>query len=105
MIGEAAEKYGIDADAAEIQSKQLAEAYGLEAKAAANLAIRNARMNKGVASLVSNWKDWKKTLTTGKKTSLDYAKAVSEVTDTIQDLVGATTDLELPTDFLIMLII
>lgn len=99
MIGEAAEKYGIDADAAEIQSKQLAEAYGLEAKAAANLAIRNARMNKGVASLVSNWKDWKKTLTTGKKTSLDYAKAVSEVTDTIQDLVGATTDLELPTDF------
>lgn len=99
MIGEAAEKYGIDADAAEIQSKQLTEAYGLEAKAAANLAIRNARMNKGVASLVSNWKDWKKTLTTGKKTSLDYAKAVSEVTDTIQDLVGATTDLELPTDF------
>jgi hypothetical protein len=40
-------------------------------------------MNKGVASLVSNWKDWKKILTTGKKTSLDYAKAVSEVTDTI----------------------
>lgn len=99
MIGEAAEKYGINADAAEVQSKQLASAYKLEAKAAANLAIRNARMNKGVASLVSNWKDWKKTLTTGKKISLDYAKAVSEVTDTIQDLVGATTDLELPADF------
>lgn len=99
MIGEASKKYGINADAAEIQSKQLASTYKLEAKAAANLAIRNARMNKGVASLVSNWKDWKKTLTVGKKTSLDYAKAVSEVTNTIQDLVGATTDLELPTDF------
>lgn len=99
MIGEASKKYGINADAAEVQSKQLASTYKLEAKAAANLAIRNARMNKGVASLVSNWKDWRKTLTTGKKTSLDYAKAVSEVTDTIQDLVGATTDLELPTDF------
>lgn len=99
MIGEAAEKYGIDADAAEVQSKQLANTYKLEAKAAANLAIRNARMNKGVASLVSNWKAWKKILTTGEKTNLDYAKAVSEVTDTIQDLVGATTDLELPDDF------
>lgn len=98
-IGEAAEKYGIDADAAKVQTKQLASNYKLEAKAAADLAIRNARMNKGVASLVSNWKDWRKTLTVGKKTSLDYAKAVSEVTDTIQDLVGATTDLELPTDF------
>nr|DAG21634.1 MAG TPA: hypothetical protein [Caudoviricetes sp.] len=40
-------------------------------------------MNKGVASLVSNWKAWKKILTTGEKTNLDYAKAVSEVTDTI----------------------
>lgn len=98
-IGEAAEKYGINADAAKVQAKQLASNYKLEAKAAADLAIRNARMNKGVTSLVNNWKDWRKTLTTGKKTSLDYAKAVSEVTDTIQDLVGATTDLELPTDF------
>ena len=98
-IGEAAEKYGIDADAAKVQAKQLASNYKLEAKAAADLAIRNARMNKGVASLVSNWKAWKKILTTSEKTNLDYAKAVSEVTDTIQDLVGATTDLELPADF------
>jgi hypothetical protein len=38
----------------------LAEAYGLTAEEAANLAIKNQRMNKGVRALVDNWKDWKK---------------------------------------------
>lgn len=98
-IGEAAEKYDIDAEAAEIQAKQLAKAYNLNAEAAAKMAINNARMNKGVESLVDNWNDWKKALKATDKTTLDYAKAVKETTAAIADLVGASSDLELPEEF------
>lgn len=98
-IGEAAEKYDIDAEAAEIQAKQLAKAYNLNAEAAAKMAINNARMNKGVESLVDNWSDWKKALKATDKTTLDYAKAVKETTAAIADLVGASSDLELPEEF------
>ena len=98
-IGEAAEKYDIDAKAAEVQAKQLAKAYNLNAEAAAKMAINNARMNKGVESLVDNWSDWKKALKATDKTTLDYAKAVKETTAAIADLVGASSDLELPEEF------
>ena len=98
-IGEAAEKYDIDAEAAEIQAKQLAKAYNLNAEAAAKMAINNARMNKGVESLVDNWSDWKKALKATDKTTLDYAKAVKETTAAIADLVGASSGLELPEEF------
>ena len=98
-IGEAGEKYDIDAKAAEVQAKQLAKAYNLNAEAAAKMAINNARMNKGVESLVDNWSDWKKALKATDKTTLDYAKAVKETTAAIADLVGASSDLELPEEF------
>lgn len=99
MLGEAAEKYGLDEKELSIQSKQMATAYKLEAKAAAQLAIQNQRMNIGVETLVNNWKDWSKELKKGDKTSRDWAKAATSCTTAIADLVGATVDLELPEDF------
>ena len=106
MLGEAAEKYGLDMDELNIQAQQLqkefaalGDEYKLTGKQAANLAIQNQRMNKGVASLVDNWEDWGKALKTNKKTSQDWAKAAAACTKTIADLIGASEDLELPADF------
>ena len=103
MIGEAAEKYGLDADVLEAQAKQIRrynKDLKLTEKQAANLAIANQRMNKGVKALNENFEDWKKTLTTADKTSMDYAEALTEVESAIGDLVGASDDFELPEGFL-----
>jgi len=72
----------------------------LTEKQAANLAIANQRMNKGVKALNENFEDWKKVLTTADKTSMDYAEALTEVESAIGDLVGASDDFELPEGFL-----
>jgi hypothetical protein len=59
-LEEGAAQYGLEVKSLTARSKRLAKAYGLSAEEAANLAIKNQRMNKGVSSLVDNWKDWKK---------------------------------------------
>ena len=103
MVGEAADKYGLDADVLEAQAKQIRrynKDLKLTEKQAANLAIANQRMNKGVKALNENFEDWKKTLTTADKTSMDYAEALTEVESAIGDLVGASDDFELPEGFL-----
>lgn len=107
LIGEAAKKYGISADAAEVQAKALTKAWkeqGKEAQItatqAAQIAINNQRMNQGISKLNSNFKDWKKTLQTTEKTSQDYAQAVVDITDAVGDLIGAAENFELPEGFL-----
>ena len=102
IIGEAADKYGLSAEELEYQAKALQEVnpeMKLTAEQAARLAVQNQRLNKGVADLHDNWADWKKTLNSTKKDSSDYAKTAVALTKTIADLVGASEDLELPTDF------
>lgn len=107
LIGEASEKYGLDARSVEVQAKALAKAYKeahngaeMSAESAARLAVANQRMNKGISTLNSNFKGWKKTLETCEKTSQDYADAVVGITDAIADLVGAEDEFELPDGFL-----
>lgn len=99
MLGEAAEKYNLEAEELSVQSKQLAKEYNLDAKAAAQLTIENQRMNQGVEDLVNNWEEWKKELKATDKTSRDWAKAAKDCTKVIANLVGASEDLELPEDF------
>ena len=99
MIGEAAEEFDLDANALEVQAKQLAKAYGLGAEAAANLAIKNQRMNKGIDSLKDNWQKWKKELKGTDKTTWAYAESVAELTKSFKDLIGVTEDFQLPDDF------
>ena len=98
-LEEAAEKYGFEIEVLTAQSKRLAKAYGLTAQEAADLAVKNQRMNKGISSLVDNWSDWKKELTKTDKLTQDYAEAVVDCTAAIADLVGASSDLELPDEF------
>lgn len=99
MIGEAAEKYGLEAKAVERQAKRMAKAYEISAEEAAKLAIQNQRMNKGMITLAENWDDWGKTLKSSDKLSTDWAEAAVECTAAIADLVGASQDLELPDEF------
>lgn len=98
-LEEGAAQYGLEVKSLTAQSKRLAKAYGLSAEEAANLAIKNQRMNKGVSSLVDNWKDWKKQLSSSNKLTQDYTDALVDCTAAIADLVGASEDLELPDEF------
>ena len=99
IIGEAAEKYDLEVEVLEAQADRLADTYGISAEAATNMAVKNQRMNKGVSSLVDNWKDWKKQLSATDKLTEDYAKTIVDCTKAIADLVGASSDLELPDKF------
>ena len=106
MIGEAAEKFGLNAEEVKTQAKLMSDELELSAESSAELAIQNQRMNKGVKNLNDNWKEWKETLTTvnkdlGKvdKTSMDYAKALKQVNEAVRDLTGVHEDFEIPSEF------
>ena len=98
-LEEGAKKYGAEVKVLEAQAKRLAKTYDLDAEAAADLAVKNHRMNKGIRDLNDNLNDWKKTLSSADKTTGDYAEAVVDCTEAIANLVGASEDLELPDEF------
>lgn len=91
---------GLNADEVSFQMQQLQEEYNLTEEAAYNLAVQNQRLNKGVETLSSNWENWSDVLQNSDKTSYEYAKTASEVTEAIKNLVGAVEDFELPKGFL-----
>ena len=98
----AAEQYDLDADVLKTQTKILEQnVEGLEGntKAAADMAIANQRLNKGVDKLTDGWKDWKKTLKGTDKETSEYAEAVTEVNKSLRDILGLTKDELIPEDF------
>ncbi len=102
-IGEASEKYGLDANTVELQAKALQSVnkdMNLSAEAAAHLAIANQRMNKGVDALSDNLEDWTKKLKKATKGSMDYAEVATEVEGALKDLLGLTDNFVIPDDFL-----
>lgn len=102
-IGEASEKYGLDANTVELQAKALQSVnkdMNLSAEAAAHLAIANQRMNKGVDALSDNLEDWTKKLKKATKGSMDYAEIATEVEGALKDLLGLTDNFVIPDDFL-----
>lgn len=101
-IGEAAEAYDLSAESLEAQSRELmiANGWGEEyAETAAQMAISNQRMNKGVEKLAKSWKDWSKVLKSTDTTSQDYADILVELSDAVGDLVGWYDDLSLSSEF------
>lgn len=99
-IGELSEKYGLEANNVETQAKLIAKEYNISAEAAANLAIKNQRMNKGVLALNENFKTWNKTLIEADHKSTDYADALNQANTALADLTGALDATTIPLDFL-----
>ena len=99
-IGELSEKYGLEANNVETQAKLIAKEYNISAEAAANLAIKNQRMNKGVLALNENFKTWNKTLIEADHKSTDYADALNQANVALADLTGALDATTIPLDFL-----
>ncbi|MBO7078994.1 MAG: phage tail tape measure protein [Bacilli bacterium] len=98
-LGEAAEKYDLNARSLEAQAKEIAEAEGVTAEQAAHMAVANQRLNKGITQLNKNWKNWKKTLTSTDKTSQDYADTLVELSDSVGEIVGWYKELNLDSKF------
>ena len=86
----------LDADVIATQTELLqenTEALEDNKNAAKQLAVNNARMNKGMSTLIDNWKDWKKVLQSGDKTTAEYAETVTELKKTMGDLVGLSEEM------------
>lgn len=95
-----AEIYKLDYDDIVDQANALAKAYDLDESAARQLAIQNQRLNRGLANLVNNIDDWKKSLKETDKTSMDYIDTVQEMSAAIVDMVGASENLKLDGTFI-----
>lgn len=103
LLGEAAEKYGLDANVLESQARSIQALNNdmeLNAETAARMAIANQRMNKGVDILSDNFEDWTKKLKTATRGSMDYAEVAAEVEGALKDLLGLSDNFELPEGFL-----
>lgn len=103
LLGEAAEKYGLDANVLESQARSIQALNNdmeLNAETAARMAIANQRMNKGVDILSDNFEDWTKKLKTATRGSMDYAEVAAEVEGALKDLLGLTDNFVIPDDFL-----
>lgn len=103
LLGEAAEKYGLDANILESQARSIQALNNdmeLNAETAAQMAIANQRMNKGIDTLSDNFEDWTKKLKTATRGSMDYAEVAAEVEGALKDLLGLSDNFELPEGFL-----
>lgn len=103
LLGEAAEKYGLNANVLESQARSIQALNNdmeLNAETAAQMAIANQRMNKGVDTLSDNFEDWTKKLKTATRGSMDYAEVAAEVEGALKDLLGLSDNFELPEGFL-----
>lgn len=103
LLGEAAEKYGLNANVLESQARSIQALNNdmeLNAETAAQMAIANQRMNKGVNTLSDNFEDWTKKLKTATRGSMDYAEVAAEVEGALKDLLGLSDNFELPEGFL-----
>lgn len=103
LLGEAAEKYGLNANVLESQARSIQALNNdmeLNAETAARMAIANQRMNKGIDTLSSNFEDWTKKLKTATRGSIDYAEVAAEVEGALKDLLGLSDNFELPEGFL-----
>lgn len=103
IIGESAEKYGLNAKSLEIQAQEMKEAnkeMNLSDEQAAQMAVTNQRLNKGITTLAKNWKDWSKQLKSADKTSQDFSDTAADLSDAVADIVGWYEELNLSSKFI-----
>lgn len=57
-------------------------------KVAADIALANVRMNKGIETLQKNWEDWSKVLKEGNKNSGEYYEVLSQLKEAAEQMFG-----------------
>ena len=85
-IGEAAKQYNLDAEATENYAKRLAKNLGIDEKAAANLAVANQRLDRGLLSLNENLEDYQEALKKNSKNSAEWSKAMDSIKTDLADV-------------------
>ena len=103
MLSEAATKYELDENVLKLQTELIKEnTKGMEdnAVAAAQMAIANQRLNKGVDTLTEDWEEWNKVLRNGDKTSQEYAEALSGVEGALKNILNLSDNSIVPAEFL-----
>lgn len=85
-IGEAAEKFNLDAEETENYAKRLAKNLGIDEKAAAKLAVANQRLDRGLLSLNENLEDYQDALKKNSKNSAEWSKAMDAIKTDLADI-------------------
>lgn len=96
FLEQSAEKYDLNIDELKNYAEHLQETAKISEdiddklesniEATREIAVANARLNKGLDTLVDNWEDWEKALKSGEEGSFEYAKAIEEIGKTLEDI-------------------
>lgn len=104
-VGELAEQYELTAEDVEMQARLIQTQYqdqgqDISGEAAAEIAGRNQRLNRGVKTLSENFESWNEVLQTADSLSTEYAEALNNTYEALADLTGAIDAAHIPLDFL-----
>ena len=69
------------------------EAFKGNANAAKQLALNNTRLNSGMLDLISNWKKWKRALTSTDKTTDEYTSTLVDMRACIGSMLGLSEEM------------
>ena len=69
------------------------EAFRDNANAAKQLALNNTRLNSGMQDLISNWKKWKRALTSTDKTTDEYTSTLVDMRACIGSMLGLSEEM------------
>lgn len=69
------------------------EAFRGNANAAKQLALNNTRLNSGMLDLISNWKKWKRALTSTDKTTDEYTSTLVDMRACIGSMLGLSEEM------------
>lgn len=86
QVGELSEQYNLDAKETENYAKRLAKNLGIDEKAAADLAVANQRLDRGLLSLNKNLEDYQKALKKNSKNSAEWSKAMDSIKTDLADV-------------------
>lgn len=85
-LGEAAEKYNLDAKNLEHYANSLAEQYDLSADEARQLAVANERLDRGAGNLNKNLESYTKILKKANKGTAEYSDTINAIKEDLADM-------------------
>ena len=96
QIDSDAESTNVDLEKLKMQGEIIQEnneAFRGNANAAKQLALNNTRLNSGMLDLISNWKKWKRALTSTDKTTDEYTSTLVDMRACIGSMLGLSEEM------------